>query len=103
MSFGTVTQISFTLNAAVKKIDCILSDVQADIDAAAHATLDTEQLISHTRTVVADTVASVQDSDKDVILVSKVHELLTKILDIVYNAVCKKAGNGGRLYFRISF
>ena len=34
---------------------------------AAHATLDTEQYISHTRTAVVDTIASVQGSDGGVI------------------------------------
>ena len=32
------------------------------IDTAAHATLDTEQLISHTRTAPVDTIASLQGS-----------------------------------------
>ena len=50
-----------------------LSDFQTGIGAVAHATLDTEQLISHTRTAL---VASFQGSDGGVIATSEVHELL---------------------------
>ena len=59
------------------------------ICAAAHATLNTVQLISYTRTTLLDTFASLQDSDGEVIPSSEVHELLTKIHDILDNAVSK--------------
>ena len=39
-----------------------LSDFQTGIDTVAHATLDTEQLISHVRIVLVDVIASPQDS-----------------------------------------
>ena len=64
-----------------------LSDLHTGISAAAHATLDTEQLTSCTRTALADTIASLQDSDRKVIPVSEVHEVLTKVHDILYNSV----------------
>ena len=51
---------NITLNPANKRIDQSLSDFQTGIIAAAPATLDTEQLISHTRTAVVDTIASLQ-------------------------------------------
>ena len=66
-----------------------LSDFETGIGAAPYATLDTTQLISHTRTVLVDTIASLQHSDGGVIPVSEVYELLTKICDILDNAVSK--------------
>ena len=69
-------------------MDQSLSDLHTGIVAAAYATLDTEQLISHTRTALADTIASLLDSD-GVIPVSEVHELVAKIHDILDNAVAK--------------
>ena len=45
---------------------------------AAPATLDTVLFISHVRSALVETVASLQD-DGRVIPVSEVHELLTKI------------------------
>ena len=61
--------------------------------AAAHATQDTEQLISFTSTALVDTIASVEDSDGGVIPVSEVHELLMEMCDILDNASAKKLGN----------
>ena len=49
-----------------------LSDFQAGIGAAAHVTLDTEQLISHTRALV-NTFTSQQSSDGEVTAASEVH------------------------------
>ena len=46
-----------TLNAASKKTDQRISDFWTGIGAVAHATLDTEQLISCTRTTLADIIA----------------------------------------------
>ena len=48
------------LNPANKMTDHSLFDFQTGIAAAAHATLDTEQLISHTRATHVDTIASLQ-------------------------------------------
>ena len=47
-----------TLNPANKRIDQSLSDIQTGIGGAVHGTLDTEQLICHTRTTLVDTIAS---------------------------------------------
>ena len=46
---------NITLNPANKKTDQNLSDFQTGTDAAAHATLDIEQVISHTRAALVDT------------------------------------------------
>ena len=64
---------NITLNASNKKTDQIPSDFQTGISAAAHATLYIEQLISHT--------------SGDIIPVSEVYELLTKVSDILDNTV----------------
>ena len=60
-----------------KEIDESLSECQTGIAAAMIATLETEQLISYTRTANADTVTSLQGSELRVYSVSKVHESLT--------------------------
>ena len=52
-----------------------------------------EQLISDTRTSLVDTIASLQDSDGGVRPVPEVLEWLTKIHDILDNAVSKRVGN----------
>ena len=54
--------------------------------------LDTGHIISHA-TAALDTIASLQGSDGGIIVASEVQELLTKILDILYNAVSKWDGN----------
>ena len=64
--------------------------MQTGIAAATHATLDTEQLISHTRTALVDTITCIQGSKGELIPVS---ELLSKIHDTLDNAVSKQAGN----------
>ena len=66
---------NITINPANRKMDQSLSDFQTGICVAAHATLDTEQLISHIRTALVDTTASAKDSDLRVILVQEVLEL----------------------------
>ena len=53
------------------------------------ATLDTGQLMSHTRTTILDTIAFLKGFDGSIIPVSEVHKLLTKINDILNKAVCK--------------
>ena len=51
---------NITLNAANKKADRSLSGFEIGTGVAAHATLDTGQLISHTKTVHVDTTVSLQ-------------------------------------------
>ena len=68
-------------------------DIQTGTGAAAHAILDREQLISHTRNALVDTIACLQSSDHGVIAALKVHELLTKTHEILDNAVFKWVGN----------
>ena len=70
-----------------------LSYFQTGIGAAAYTTLDTEQLLFHTRTVLIDIIASLQGSDGGVITASEVHELPTKIHDILASAVSNWVGN----------
>ena len=49
-----------TLTSTNRKADQSLSDLHTDIGAAAHATLDTKQFISHLRVAVLDTFSSTQ-------------------------------------------
>ena len=61
--------------------------MQTGVDAAAHATLDTEQLISYLRVALLDTLSSLPDSEGGSIPVSEVHKLLLmvhNILDILF-------------------
>ena len=51
---------NITLNPANKRTDQSLSNFQTGIDAAAHATLNSEQLIYHTTTALIDTTASAE-------------------------------------------
>ena len=55
---------NITLTSANGKADQSLSEFQAGICAAAHATLDTEQLISHLRVALDDTVSSLPNSER---------------------------------------
>ena len=77
------------LNTVNKRSDRSVSDFQTGICADAHDTLYTEQIISHTRTALVDTITSVQGSDGSVIATWEVHELLLKIHNMLANAVCK--------------
>ena len=70
-----------------------LPEFHTGIDAAAHATLNMEQLISCIRVALVDTIFSLPDSEGGVIPVSEVHELLIKVHDIPDNAVSKQIGN----------
>ena len=70
-----------------------LSDIYTGIGASAYATLDTEQLISHTSAAPVDNIASLPVSDGGVIAASEVHALHTKIQDILDSAVSKWVGN----------
>ena len=63
-----------------------LSDIQNGIGAGAHDTLDAEHLISDTRTVLVGTLP-LCGFDGEVFPVSEVHNLLTKIHDILENTV----------------
>ena len=66
-----------------------LSDLQTGFGVAAYATLDTEQLISHLRVSLLDTLSSLPDSEGGVTPVSEVCELLLKLHDILDSAVSK--------------
>ena len=84
---------NITLNSANRKADQPLSDFQTGVGADAHATLDTEQLISHLQVALVDTLSSLPEAEGDVIPVSEVHELLLRIHYILDKAVSKQVGN----------
>ena len=65
-------------------------DFQTGICVAAHVTLDNRKIIYSVKTELIDTVASLQDSDRLVIPVSEVHELLTKIHCVVSDFLMNK-------------
>ena len=91
-SFGFQASIppdNITLNSANRKADQSLSDFQTGVGTAAHATLDTEQLICHLRVVLIDTLSSLPDAEGGVIPVSEVHDLLLKVHDILDKAFSK--------------
>ena len=83
---------NITLTSTNRKTDQSLSEFQTGIGAAAHATLDAEQLISHLRVAIVDTLSSLPGSEGGIIPVSEVHELLLKVHDILDNAVSKQIG-----------
>ena len=60
---------NITLTPANRKADKSLSAFQTGIGAAAYATLDMEQLISHLRVATVDTISPVPDSERGVICV----------------------------------
>ena len=80
---------NITLNSANRKGDQSLLDFQTGVGAAAHATPDTEQLISHLLVALVDTLSSLPEAEGGVIPVSEVHKLLLWIHDILYKAVSK--------------
>ena len=84
---------NITLTSSNRKADQSLSDLQTGVDAAAHATLDTEQLISCLRVTFLDTLFSLPNSEGGIIPVSEVCELLLKVHDILDSAVSKQVGN----------
>ena len=59
-----------------------VSDFLVVIGTAAHATLEMELPLSHMRTGIVDTIASLQGFDGKVNPVSKVHNLCMRIDDI---------------------
>ena len=60
---------------------------QTGISPAAHATSETEQLISHMRTAMVDMFTSLQGSDREGSPVSELHNILNKINDNLDKAV----------------
>ena len=88
---------NIALTPANRKADQSLSEFQTGIGATAHATLNTEQLISHLRVAFVDTISSLLDSEEGVIPASEVHELLIKVHDILDNAVSKLVGNSAHI------
>ena len=91
--WASLSTDNFTLMPTNKVTDQSLCNFQTGIGAAAHAFLDTEHLISHARTALVDTVASLQGSEGGMIVASEVHELLTKIYKIMDNALSKWVDN----------
>ena len=77
------------MSSANRKVDQSLSDLQTGVGAAAHGTLDIEQLISHLRVALLDILSSLPDSDGGIIPVSEVCDLLLKVNDILDMAVSK--------------
>ena len=63
--------------------------MQTGVGAAAHVTLDTEQLVSILRVSLLDTLSSLPNSEEGIIPVSEVHALLLKVHDILDSAVSK--------------
>ena len=80
---------NITLTSANSNADQSLSEFQTGIGAAAHTTLDTEQLISHLKVALVDTLSFLPNSEGGVLPVSRVCELLCKVHDIQNNAVSK--------------
>ena len=91
--WGSLPPNNITLNPANKRTDQAISDFQTGIGTAAYATLDTEQLISHIRTTLVDTTASLPGSNSGINTASEVHELLIKIHDILDSAMSKQVCN----------
>ena len=77
------------MNSANEKADQSLSDFQIGVGAAAHATLDMEQLITCLLLALVDTLSSLPNAEGGVIPVSEVHELLLKVHDIRDKGVSK--------------
>ena len=63
---------NISLNSANRKVDQSFSDFQTGVGATAHATLDTEQLISCLQVALVDTLSSLPEAEGDVIPVSEV-------------------------------
>ena len=80
---------NISLNSTNRKVDQSLSNFQTGLGTTAHATLDTEQLISHLQVALVDTLSSLPEAEGDVIPVSEVCELLLQIHGILDKAVSK--------------
>ena len=103
-AFGFQTFTSpdnISLNSANRKVDQSFSDFQTGVHATAHATFDTEQLISHLQVALVDTLSSLPETEGDVIPVSEVHELLLQIHGILDKAVSKQVGNSACILARL--
>ena len=83
---------NISLNSANRKADQSLLDFQTGVGAAAHATLETEQLICHLQVALVDTLSSLPKAEGDVTPVSEVCELL-HIHGILDKVVSKRVGN----------
>ena len=88
---------NISLNSANWKVDQSPSDFQTGLGAAAHASFDTEQLISHLQVALVDTLSSLPEAEGDVIPVSEVRELLPRIHGILDKAVSKQVGNSAHI------
>ena len=80
---------NISLNSANRKADQSLLDFQTGVGATAHATFDTDQLISHLQVALSNTFSSLPEAQGDVIPVCEVHELLLWIHGILDKAVSK--------------
>ena len=92
---------NFTLTPINRKADQSLSEFQTGSGAAAHATLNMEQLISHLRVTLVGTISSLLDPEGGVISVSEVYDLLIKVHDILDNAVTKQVGNSAHILVHV--
>ena len=69
-----------TLTPANRKADQSLSEFETGICAADHATLDMEQLISHLRVALVDTISSLPDSEEELFLCLKCMNYLSRLM-----------------------
>ena len=81
------------MNPASKSSDQSLSDSPTGCSAVAHATVDTEQLISHSRAALVDTVASLLGSNDGMIAALKCMNYLLRLMTFWECAVSKQVGN----------
>ena len=88
---------NISLNSANRKVDQSLSDFQTGVGATAHATLDTEQLISCLQVALVDTFCLLPEAEGDVIPVPDMCELLLQIHGILDKAVSKQVGNSAHI------
>ena len=88
---------NISLNSANMKADQSLSDFHTSVGATAHATLVTEQLISHLQVALVDTLSSLSEAEGDIIPVSEVCELLLQIHGILDKAVSKQVENSAHI------
>ena len=88
---------NITLSSANRKAYQSLLDLQTGIGAAAHANIDTEQLISCIRVALLDTLSSLPDSEGGIISASEVCDLLLNVHDILDMAVSKQVRNSAHI------
>ena len=80
---------NITLTPADMKADQNLSEFKTGIGAAPHTTLEMEQLISHPRVALVDTISSLPLILREELYLCPKCELLIKVHDILDNAVSK--------------